>query len=73
MDVIKGAQCDTTKMGQYVMAAYLNVLSKRVNFQTLESVRNMWTEWSTRGYYEPTAGQRWNAYQIVDYLKKTMD
>lgn len=68
-----GCDKDPTRMGQYILAAYLNVLSKRVNFLSVESLRALWTEWSTKGYYAPMPGQQWFANDIVGYLYGTMD
>lgn len=71
--VLSGASCDSSRMGQYVMAAYLNVVSGRTNFMTVESLQALWNEWKSKGYYEPMAGQRWYANDIVGYLYGTMD
>lgn len=71
--VMAGSDKDPTRMGQYILAAYLNVLSKRVNFLSVESLRALWVEWSTKGYYAPMAGQQWFANDIVGYLYGTMD
>ena len=72
-DIMQGASCDSSKMAQYMLAAYLNVLSGRVNFLSIESLRNVWTEWVLKGYYAPMAGQKWYANDIVGYLYGTMD
>ena len=72
-DIIHGASCDSSKLAQYMLAAYLNVLSGRVNFLTVESLRTAWSEWVLKGYYSPMAGQKWYADDIVSYLYGTMD
>lgn len=72
-NILEGASCDSTKMAQYMLAAYLNVLSKRVDFLNIENLRSVWSEWVTKGYYAPMAGQRWYANDIVGYLYGTMD
>lgn len=71
--IMHGAPFDGTKMAQYMMAAYLNVLSGRVNFLNVESLRSVWSEWVAKGYYAPMAGQKWYANDIVAYLYGTMD
>jgi hypothetical protein len=71
--ITTGATCDTSRVAQYIMAAYLNVLSGKVNFISIEALKAAWTEWSTKGYYEPMAGQKWYASDIVGYLAGTMD
>jgi len=71
--ILEGHWCDSgTKMGQYMMAAYLNVVDKRVNFLTLANLKEVWLPWSRNGYYE-AAGERWLAGDIVAYLYGTMD
>jgi len=71
--IMEGAACDPSRMGQYMLAAYLNVLSGRVNFLSVESLRSAWSEWVTKGYYAPMAGQKWYANDMVTYLYGTMD
>jgi len=72
-DIMAGASCDQSRMAQHMLAAYLNVLSKRVNFLSIESLRAVWLEWVTKGYYAPMAGQKWYANDIVGFLYGTMD
>jgi hypothetical protein len=71
--ILSGASCDSTKMGQYMMAAYLNVVSGRVNFLSVKALTDAWNSWVANGYYEPLKGQRWYANEIVAYLYGTMD
>jgi hypothetical protein len=35
-------------------------------------VQNIWNEYCTKGYFEPTAGVQWGPDQIVAYLQTTM-
>ena len=72
-DIMLGAECDPTRMGQYMLAAYLNVLSRRVNFLETRALQEVWSEWVTKGYYAPMTGQKWYANDIVGYLYGTMD
>lgn len=72
-DIIQGAACDPTRMGQYMLAAYLNILSNRVNFLNIATLRDAWSEWVKNGFYAPMAGQQWYANDIVGYLYGTMD
>ncbi|MFC5552266.1 hypothetical protein [Massilia aerilata] len=71
--IMAGSSKDPSRMAQYILAAYLNVLSNRVNFLTVGSLQELWIEWSTKGYYAPMAGQRWYTNDIVGYLYGTMD
>ena len=71
--VLVGASCDASKMAQYMMAAYLNIVSGRINFLSVASLTQAWDSWVANGYYEPIRGQRWYANDIVAYLYGTMD
>jgi hypothetical protein len=72
--VVAGAACDNgLDMGKFMLAAYLNVLSKRVDFIGMETLQAVWNEWSAKGYYAPMAGQKWYPSDIVGYLYGTMD
>ena len=35
------------------------------------TAKSIWASYATKGYYEPTAGIRWNSGQIVDWIKTT--
>ena len=59
-------------LGRYVVAAILNARSGRTPVLDESSVRNMWNDLVNRGYYEPTAGVRWSASDIVAYIRTTM-
>jgi len=72
-EIIVGAGCDPSRMGQYMLAAYLNILSRRVNFLSIQTLQEVWGEWVANGYYAPMAGQQWYANDIVGYLRGTMD
>jgi hypothetical protein len=72
MTMLSHQDFDRSNLGMHLVAAYLNVLSQRVSFLTLETLRNMWNEWQSSGYYTPTAGVKWNSAQIVMYLSGTM-
>jgi hypothetical protein len=72
-EIMAGATCDPSRMGQYMLAAYLNILSRRVNFLSVQTLQEVWGEWIANGYYAPMAGQKWYANDIVGYLYGTMD
>jgi hypothetical protein len=59
-------------LGRYIVAALLNARTGRTPVLDEGGVRNMWNDLVHRGYFEPTAGVRWGAPQIVAYLKTTM-
>nr|WP_314542783.1 hypothetical protein [uncultured Massilia sp.] len=72
-DMIKGASCDTDQMGKYMLAAYMNIADGKIDFVSIEALYSVWNEWSTKGYYEPMAGQRWDTWEIMVYLRGIMD
>lgn len=59
-------------LGRYMVAALLNARSGRTPVLNETGVRNMWNDLVNRGYYEPTAGVRWSAPEIVSYIRTTM-
>jgi len=57
----------------HLIGAYLNKMGGNGaiipdNVMTVQDILDMWREWATKGYYEPMAGVRWGATQIVNYL-----
>jgi hypothetical protein len=59
-------------LGRYIVAALLNARSGRTPMLSETNVRAMWNDLINRGYYEPTAGIRWGASEIVAYIKTTI-
>jgi len=59
-------------LGRYMVAALLNACSGRTPVLGEDGVRDMWNDLVNRGYYEPAAGMRWDAGDIVAYLQTTM-
>jgi hypothetical protein len=62
---------DSHNLGMHLVASYLNAMAGWTSFLTVQRIQSMFSEWSSRGYFEPTAGVRWDAAQIVDYLQLT--
>ena len=59
-------------LGRYMVAALLNARAGRTPMLNETNVRAMWNDLINRGYYEPTAGIRWGATEIVAYIKTTI-
>jgi hypothetical protein len=59
-------------LGRYIVAALLNARSGRTPMLSETTVRAMWNDLINRGYYEPTAGIRWAAPEIVAYIQTTI-
>ncbi|MGW8389856.1 hypothetical protein [Pseudoduganella sp. HUAS MS19] len=67
-----GPDFDTHKLGAHLVACYLNVLAGLSGFQTVPMLQNIWNELRDTGSFSPTAGVKWDAKQVVDYLSGTM-
>ena len=63
---------NVNSLGRYMVAALLNACSGRTPVLGEDGVRDMWNDLVNRGYYEPSAGIRWDAADIVSYLRTTM-
>lgn len=73
MDVIQsGGQGDPYQLGAHCVSALLNARSGRTPIMTEVQVRNMFNEFSSKGYFEPTAGVHWSPAEVVTYLQHTM-
>jgi hypothetical protein len=64
---------DRYNLGMHVVATYLNILSRRINFLSVETLSSMWYDVQTKGHYSPVAGVYWNAQQVKNYLQATHD
>jgi hypothetical protein len=64
---------DQNNVARHIVATWLNVLSNRVSFFTVESVMAMWTEYATTSHYVPTAGApAWDGTTLVKQLTDRM-
>jgi hypothetical protein len=59
-------------LGRYIAAALLNAAAGKTPYLSAATIRKMWNDLLSSGYFEPTAGVRWSADQIVTYLSSTM-
>jgi hypothetical protein len=70
-DVMRG-EWGADEFDRWCVAARLNARAGLTSGICEESdVNAMWHECNTRGYYEPTAGQKWTKADCVTYLKST--
>ena len=58
-------------LGRYIVSALLNAASGRTPFLSQATIRRMWNDVLSLGYFEPTAGVRWDAGQLITYLRST--
>jgi hypothetical protein len=68
-----GGEGDAAQLGAHCVAALLNAAKGWTNNVLTESqVRDMYNDFVNNGFFEPTAGVKWYAQDIVDYLVTTM-
>jgi hypothetical protein len=73
LDLLTSQDFDKYNVGMHLVAAYLNVKQGLTPFLTVERLNSMFTELQKYGYFTPTAGVKWTAAQVVDYISKTQD
>lgn len=62
---------DPYQLGAHVVAAVLNSRMGLTPILTEAQVTNIFNEWNINGFFEPTAGVKWYAPEIVTYLQST--
>lgn len=62
---------DPHNLGAHLVAAFLNVKSAKISYLTVASLKTIWYELGTYGYYTPMAGKKWYAKEVADYLAST--
>lgn len=62
---------DPHNLGAHLVAAYLNVRSKKISYLTVAQLKTIWHDLCTYGYYQPKAGERWQAERVAMYLAST--
>lgn len=67
-----GGSGDPHQLGAHIIAALLNARMGWTPMLTEAQVKNMFNEYDSKGYFEPTAGVKWYPEDIVNYLKSTM-
>ena len=58
-------------VAQHLAAALLNVASGLVPVLSEAMLQTIWLEYTSKGYFEPTAGVKWYSAEIVAYLQST--
>jgi hypothetical protein len=75
LDVMKmNGTTGTSGVARYLSAAYLNAAAKLTPDRVLNQATavGVWSSFISKGYYEPTAGVRWNSDQIIAWISSTM-
>jgi hypothetical protein len=70
-DILESKGFDTYNLGMHMAATYLNILSGKIGFLSVDTLKNMWYEVRTTGRYSPAAGVYWTAEEVKKYLEKT--
>lgn len=70
--ILSGGGDDPQQLGGHIVSALLNAKKGWTPVLTETQVIGMFNEWNQNGYFEPTAGVKWYAEDIVTYLKSTM-
>lgn len=76
LDILSTKSFDSSGIGKYCMAAYLNAVSGLTPFLPPAKVIQIFNDWALTGYFHPISSNpsiKWDAAKIVDYLSKTQD
>lgn len=55
-------------IGKHLCTAYLNVISRRIDFLDVLTLQRMWNELKNTGMYKVNASVSWNIHQVRQYL-----
>lgn len=72
LDVLNLGGGPPNNVARDIVCAYLNVQAGLTPVLTVSAVKDIWSEFTTKGYYSPSAGVQWTADDIVAYLETTM-
>lgn len=72
-EIVQGCDFDQYNFGMQLVATYLNVLSGRIGFLSVQTLQQMWSQIQSTGTYKPAKGVFWNAEQTKRYLEATHD
>jgi hypothetical protein len=71
LDLLTHQDFDNNNLGMHLVGAYLNAVSGWTPFLNVETIKSMFSQWQSQGYFSPTPTVHWSAAQIVDYLTQT--
>jgi hypothetical protein len=58
-------------VARHIVAALLNAQAGLTPAVSVRTVKGIWNEYRSNGYFEPTAGVRWSSDDILTYLAST--
>jgi len=73
LQIVQGCDFDKYNFGMQLVATYLNVMSGRIGFLSVQTLQKMWSQIQSPGYYTPAKGVYWSAEQTKRYLEATHD
>jgi hypothetical protein len=73
LNLVSPQSFDKYNLAMHAIATYLNIKSGKINFLSVDTLLAMWADVQIKGYYSPTAGVKWNAEQVKNYLQATHD
>lgn len=73
LEIVQGCSFDKYNFGMQLVATYLNVLSGRIGFLSVQTLQQMWNQIQSNGFYQPAKGVYWSAEQTKRYLEATHD
>ena len=71
LDVLELGGGPPNDVARHAVAVLLNVAAGWTPVITVKTVKEIWSEYITKGYFEPTAGVHWDHAQIVQYFGST--
>jgi hypothetical protein len=72
-DLLSPQSFDRYNLAMHVVATYLNIISHRISFLSVETLSAMWYDVQAKGHYSPVAGVYWSPEQVKNYLQATHD
>ena len=72
LDVLEMGGGPPNDVARHIVAALLNAAAQWTSVPSIQTVKGIWSEYVQKGYFEPTAGAKWDHTQIVTYLQSTM-
>jgi hypothetical protein len=69
LDVLELGGGPPNDVAHYAVAVLLNIAAGWTPVITVKVVKEIWSEYITKGYFDPTAGIHWDEAQIVQYFK----
>jgi hypothetical protein len=69
VDVMEHSGGTTDEVARQCVAVVLNIAAGWTPVITVNTVKGIWSEYLTKGYFEPTAGIHWDGGQILEYFR----